>query len=71
MRVAPSPAAALVVAFTLLLAACSKESAAPEGREQAVIDKADQDVIAAQAEAEAPAPAPTASAASAPTASAP
>jgi hypothetical protein len=71
MRVAPSPAvapaAALVVAFTLLLAACSKESAAPEGREQAVIDKADQDVIAAQAEAEAPAPAP----ASAPTASAP
>ena len=33
----------------LLLSACSKEAEAPAGNEQAVIDKADADVKAAEA----------------------
>ncbi len=43
---------ALVLAL-LFLAACSKEAEAPPGNEQAVIDKANADVMAAQAEAQA------------------
>ncbi|WP_353216362.1 hypothetical protein [Sandarakinorhabdus sp.] len=39
--------------FILLLAACSKQSAAPAGNEQTVIDKANADVAAAQAQAQA------------------
>lgn len=39
------------LALTLLLAACSKDAAAPQGNEQAVIDKANADVMAAEAEA--------------------
>jgi hypothetical protein len=35
----------------LLLAACSKQADAPAGNEQAVIDKANADVMAAEAEA--------------------
>lgn len=35
----------------LLLAACSKQADAPAGNEQAVIDKANADVTAAEAEA--------------------
>ncbi len=35
----------------LLLSACSKEADAPAGNEQAVIDKADADVKAAEAAA--------------------
>lgn len=35
----------------LLVAACSKEAEAPPGNEQAVIDKANADVMAAEAEA--------------------
>lgn len=35
----------------LLLAACSKQEDAPAGNEQAVIDKANADVAAAEAEA--------------------
>jgi len=34
-----------------LLAACGQESAAPQGNEQAVIDKANADVAAAEAAA--------------------
>ena len=45
---------ALILAF-LFLAACSKEQDAPAGNEQAVIDKANNDVMAAQAESK-PAP---------------
>lgn len=37
----------------LLLAACNKTAEAPAGKEQAVIDKANADVAAAQAEANA------------------
>ncbi len=37
----------------LLLVACSKSEEPPAGNEQAVIDKANADVVAAQAEAEA------------------
>lgn len=42
--------------IALMLAACSKETAAPAGNEQAVIDKANADVAAAEAEAAQPAP---------------
>lgn len=35
----------------LLLAACSKEAPPPKGNEQAVVDKANADVMAAEAEA--------------------
>lgn len=42
---------ALMILPLLLLAACSKEAAAPTGNEQAVIDKADADVAAAESEA--------------------
>ncbi len=35
----------------LLLAACSKEAEAPAGNSQAVIDKANADVVAAEAAA--------------------
>ena len=48
---------ALILAF-LFLAACSKEQAAPSGNEQAVIDKANNDVMAAQAESAGDQPAP-------------
>ena len=41
----------MILPLLLLLAACSKEAAAPTGNEQAVIDKANADVTAAQAEA--------------------
>ena len=40
-----------LVPLLLLVSACSREAAAPEGNEQAVIDKADADVAAAEAEA--------------------
>ena len=36
----------------LLLVACSKQQAAPTGNEQAVIDKANSDVMAAEAESQ-------------------
>ena len=42
---------AILPLLVLLLAGCSKEAAAPTGNEQAVIDKADADVAAAEAEA--------------------
>lgn len=45
---------ALILA-ALLLAACSKQQDAPAGNEQAVIDKANNDVMAAEAERQ-PAP---------------
>ncbi len=38
----------------LMLSACSKETEAPAGNQQAVIDKADADVQAAEAEAAKP-----------------
>ena len=41
---------ALLFITFLLLAACSKEVEAPTGNEQAVIDKANSDVMAAEAE---------------------
>ncbi len=37
----------------VLLVSCNKEAAAPAGKEQAVIDKANADVMAAEAEADA------------------
>jgi uncharacterized protein YcfL len=37
--------------IALLLASCGQQPAAPAGNEQAVIDKADQDMITAEAEA--------------------
>ncbi len=37
--------------LAMLLTACSKEAAAPQGNEQAVIDKAEADVAAAEAAA--------------------
>lgn len=37
-----------LLALTLLLCACGKADEAPAGNEQAVIDKADADVAAAQ-----------------------
>ncbi|WP_164156197.1 hypothetical protein [Sandarakinorhabdus rubra] len=45
------PALALVL---LLLTACGKQEEAPQGNQQAVIDKANADVAAASAEADAP-----------------
>ncbi|WP_310475908.1 hypothetical protein [Sandarakinorhabdus sp.] len=46
--------AALII-LVLLLSACSKGDEAPAGNEQAVIDKANSDVMAAEAESK-PAP---------------
>jgi outer membrane biogenesis lipoprotein LolB len=43
--------ALLLLSASLLLAACSKDAAAPAGNEQAVIDKANADVMAAEAAA--------------------
>lgn len=48
---------ALLILSVLFLAACSKEAAAPTGDEQAVIDKANADVMAAESEAQIQAPA--------------
>ncbi|WP_353199182.1 hypothetical protein [Sandarakinorhabdus sp.] len=42
---------ALMLLLVLTLAACSKEAATPQGNEQAVIDKANADVAAAEAAA--------------------
>lgn len=39
------------IVLALLLAGCSNDAAAPAGNEQAVIDKANSDVMAAEAEA--------------------
>lgn len=39
-----------LILVVLLLAGCSKEVAAPTGNEQAVIDKANADVMAAEAQ---------------------
>ena len=41
----------MLAIVALLLVSCSKETAAPAGNEQAVIDKANADVMAAEAEA--------------------
>jgi hypothetical protein len=40
------------IPLLLLLSACSKQAEAPAGNEQAVIDKADADVRAAEAAAQ-------------------
>jgi len=40
-----------LLVLALILAACSKGDKAPAGNEQAVIDKANADVMAAEAEA--------------------
>ncbi len=42
---------AILLLLLLLLAACSKGEDKPAGNEQAVIDKANADVVAAEAEA--------------------
>ncbi len=41
----------LLLPLLLLLAACSEKAEAPAGNQQAVIDKADADVKAAEAQA--------------------
>ncbi len=41
----------LLLPLLLLLSACSKEAEAPAGNQQAVIDKAEADVVAAEAAA--------------------
>jgi hypothetical protein len=41
----------LLLPLLLLLSACSKEAEAPAGNQQAVIDKAEADVMAAEAAA--------------------